>query len=243
MEGSSKKLYFGDTYDLIKELFDVITRDDYPTFVELLEQKPIGIVMYDNDLIRHAALWGALRITKYLLNKPEIDPNCNGLQPINNAIYNGHDKIVKLFLNCDRVKLINENPRHPIIHKTVLEMVLGQGKLSTLKLLLEHPRFDCKTAKIAYSPSVFGLTDGEYSHRQWFRVREMEKYLFGHGIWTRTERQPPAPEMTFDHKDWTYFPHKRRRVYLEFLCCLRYLGYHKYMRDLHDTVMPYYFKN
>lgn len=232
-------------------LHALVKKDDLPGFLALVGNKPVSVVTWDNSLIRAAAAKGAFKIAQWLLAQPEVDPNVLEMEPLRSAISGGHMDVVKLFLKCARVKL-SSPPNARTTRDSVLDTAIGRGNVECVRLLLRDDRCDLTRVMPPYSHYV----DFKTATKE--EMREMVKYLHGHGVWTAESYEgddellprrlgsfymyfKPPKDMTFGRKDWKYFPRKRRRVYCEFLCCLRYLGYHRYMRDLHDTVMPYYF--
>lgn len=226
MEGPNKKYKQTSAFDAIYAA--ILKKDKQAVEQALLEHDSEAMPDGETELcLNVCAINGLSGPLKVLLKDDRFNPSTRNTT-LYNAVEGGHVKILKIVLKDGRADPGISNPN-------VLESAASWGNLYRARLLLSDPR----TNVVPVNKAV----ENAYTFKHYDVVRYLLGHVHGVGIDPESALGQKYLVRTWDWKrdKWRFFPRYKRKVYVEFLACLKVLKFAPYFRDLHDTIMSYYF--
>jgi len=226
MEGPNKKYKQTDVFNAVYAA--ILKNDTLAVEKALVEFKDDILPDGETELcLNVCAVNGLSGPLKALLKDERFDPSIRNTC-LYNAVEGGHVKIVKILLKDGRADpgIANCNP---------LKNAAGWGSLEATKLLLNDPR----TNAVPVNKAV----ENAYTFGHYGAIR----YLLGHGHGRGIDPESALGQKylvrtwTWKRVNWQFFPRYKRKIYVEFLACLKFLKLAPYFRDLHDTIFQYFF--
>jgi len=247
MEEQNKKhrIFVTDESALKWQVRNTIKLDKLKSLQKIMREYYLYPQIWENLMIRQAASQNAINILQFLLDDGRADVNAAEGDPIKRAIHAGNLDAVKLLLADDRIDLSDEHccrGYDPIMYHSrlfsILTIALEAENFDIFKMVLTHPKIDI--SQVAKPNIILKSDDRE-------QYREEEKYLLGYGVWTLEECREVLNEVgvvpsqfELNRANWQYYPERKRKIYVRFLCCLKRLKLHQLMRDLHDIVIYFF---